>query len=228
MIVAGAGSNSTAHAIDKARRAQEAGADALLVVAPYYNKPTQNGLFEHFKAVCQSTTLPVMLYSVPGRCGVEIAASTCARLIESCDNVAAIKEAGGSVARVTELRRACGSNFPIHSGDDALTLPFLAAGAVGVTSVVSNVAPAEMVAMVSAWKEGNWAKALALHDELAELCEALFIESNPGPAKAALALAGLATTELRLPLMEMEPSNLDRLSGVLARLQQNPVFQEIR
>ena len=228
MVVAGAGSNSTTLAIEKARRAQAAGADGLLVVTPYYNKPTQAGLIEHFQAVCESPELPVMLYSVPGRCGVEIAASTCARLRETCKNIAAIKEAGGSVARVTELRRACGADFPIHSGDDALTLPFLSAGAVGVTSVASNVAPAELVAMVSAWQDGAWTTALSLHDELAELCEALFIESNPAPAKAALALAGLASKERRLPLVEMQPANLERLSGVLARFRQNPVFQEIR
>lgn len=228
VVIAGAGSNSTAHAIAKVRRAQAAGADGLLVVAPYYNKPTQKGLVSHYQSVCAATDLPVMLYSVPGRCGIEIAASTCALVRETCPNVAAIKEAGGSVARVTEIRRACGADFPIHSGDDGLTLPFLAAGAVGVTSVVSNVAPAEMVAMVEAWQRGDWARALLLHDELSELFDALFIEPNPAPAKAALALAGLATPQLRSPMAEMEPANLDLLSGVLSRLRRNPVFQEIR
>ncbi len=228
MVIAGAGSNSTAHAVTKVQRAQAAGADGVLVVTPYYNKPTQKGLIAHYQSVCAATDLPIMLYSVPGRCGIEIAASTCATLRDTCSNVVAIKEAGGSVARVTEIRRACGADFPIHSGDDGLTLPFLASGAVGVTSVVSNVAPAEMVAMVAAWQRGDWTKALTLHDELSELFDALFIEANPGPAKAALALAGLASPQLRAPLAEMEPANLDRLSGVLSRLRENPVFQEIR
>ncbi len=228
MVIAGAGSNDTRQAAEKARRAEAAGADGVLVVTPYYNKPTQAGLVAHYQAVCGATGLPVMLYSVPGRCGIEIAPSTCARLRDTCANVAAIKEAGGQVARVTALRRACGADFPIHSGDDGLTLPFLAAGAVGVTSVVANVAPAEMVALVEAWRRGDAARALALHDALAELCEALFVESNPAPAKAALAGLGLSSAALRLPLVEMEAGNLALVSGALSRLGQNPVFQEIR
>jgi 4-hydroxy-tetrahydrodipicolinate synthase len=228
MVVAGAGSNSTAAAVAKVKRAQAAGADGLLVVTPYYNKPTQRGLVGHYESVCAATDLPVMLYSVPGRCGIEIAVSTCAILREKCPNVVAIKEAGGSVARVTQIRRACGADFPIHSGDDGLTLPFMASGAVGVTSVVSNVAPAEMVAMVAAWQRGDWAMALALHDELSELFDALFIEANPGPAKAALALAGLASAQLRAPMAPMETTSLDHLSGVLSRFRANPLFQEIR
>lgn len=228
MVIAGAGSNNTADAIDRAKRAEAAGADGLLVVTPYYNKPTQKGLIEHYRAVCGATSLPVMLYSVPGRCGVEIAPETCAIIRDTCPNVVAIKEAGGSVARVTAIRRACGPDFPIHSGDDGLTLPFLASGAVGVTSVVSNVAPKETVAMVAAFHRGDLALALRLHDELSELFEALFVESNPAPAKAALALAGLASPQLRAPLTELEPGNLDYLSGVLSRFRNNPVFQEIR
>ena len=141
VVLAGIGTNDTRTTIEKARHAEAAGAEGLLVVTPYYNKPTQAGLAAHYGAVAEATRLPVMLYSVPGRCGIEIAADTCARLAERHANVVAIKEAGGSVERVTRIRRACGKNFPIHSGDDALTLPFLAAGAVGVTSVVSNVAP---------------------------------------------------------------------------------------
>lgn len=228
MIIAGAGSNNTCDTIHRVRRAEAAGADGLLIVTPYYNKPTQKGLIEHYRWVCNSTGLPVMLYSVPGRCGVEIAPETCAILRETCPNVVAIKEAGGSVARVTAIRRACGADFPIHSGDDALTLPFLAAGAVGVTSVVSNIAPKETVAMVRAWQRGDSDLALRLHDELSELAEALFVESNPAPVKAALAMAGLASPQLRAPLTELEPDNLDYLSGVISRFQQNPFFQEIR
>lgn len=228
MVIAGAGSNSTADTVARARRAEAAGADGLLVVTPYYNRPTQNGLIEHYRTVCEATSLPVMLYSVPGRCGVEIAPATCAILRDTCANIVAIKEAGGCVSRVTAIRRACGSDFVIHSGDDSLTLPFLASGAVGVTSVVSNVAPKETVAMVAAWQRGDLALALRLHDELSELFEALFVESNPAPTKAALALAGFASPQLRAPLTELEPDNLDYLSGVLSRFQRNPLFQEIR
>ena len=217
MVLAGVGTNDTRTTVEKARHAEAAGADGLLVVTPYYNKPTQAGLLAHYGAVAGATGLPVMLYSVPGRCGIEIAADTCARLAERHANVVAIKEAGGSVERVTRIRRACGRDFPIHSGDDALTLPFLAAGAVGVTSVVSNVAPQGMVALVDAWRRGDAAAALARHEELAELTEMLFVEPNPVPAKAALSLAGLASAELRLPLTAMDPGNLERLAAAVSR-----------
>jgi len=217
VVLAGVGTNDTRTTIEKARHAEAAGAEGLLVVTPYYNKPTQAGLAAHYGAVAGATGLPVMLYSVPGRCGIEIAADTCARLAERHANVVAIKEAGGSVERVTRIRRACGPNFPIHSGDDALTLPFLAAGAVGVTSVVSNVAPEGMVALVDAWRRGDAAAALARHENLAELTEMLFVEPNPVPAKAALSLAGLASAELRLPLTAMDPGNLERLAAAVSR-----------
>jgi 4-hydroxy-tetrahydrodipicolinate synthase len=217
VVLAGVGTNDTRTTIEKARHAEAAGAEGLLVVTPYYNKPTQAGLVAHYGAVAGATGLPVMLYSVPGRCGIEIAADTCARLAERHANVVAIKEAGGSVERVTRIRRACGPNFPIHSGDDALTLPFLAAGAVGVTSVVSNVAPEGMVALVDAWRRGDAAAALARHEDLAELTEMLFVEPNPVPAKAALSLAGLASAELRLPLTAMDPGNLERLAAAVSR-----------
>lgn len=217
MVMAGVGTNDTATTIEKARRAEGSGAEGLLVVTPYYNRPSQAGLLRHYGAVAEATDLPIMLYSVPGRCGIEIAPPTCAMLRDRRRNIVAIKEAGGSVDRVTRLRRAAGGDFPIHSGDDALTLPFLAAGAVGVTSVVSNVAPEGVVAMVRAWRAGDFAGALAAHDALAELTEALFIEPNPVPAKAALSLAGLAAAEPRLPLTEMEPANLERLAVAVDR-----------
>ena len=221
LVVAGAGSNSTVTTVDKARRAEAAGADALLVVTPYYNKPTQAGLLRHYAMVAEATALPIMLYSVPGRCGVEIAAETCALLRERHGNIVAIKEAGGSVERVTRIRRLCGSDFVIHSGDDALTIPFLSTGAVGVTSVVSNFAPVEIVAMVRAWHEGDWHGALALHDRIAELTEGMFLEANPGPVKAALALSGLAGAAMRAPMAEMEPDNLQQLVEIIDRFRQN-------
>lgn len=221
-VIAGAGTNDTRTTIDKVRHAENAGADGLLVVTPYYNRPSQSGLIEHYGRVAGATGLPIMLYSVPGRCGIEIAAATCATLRQRWRNIVAIKEAGGSVERVTRLRRACGADFPIHCGDDALTLPFLAAGAVGVTSVVSNVAPEGVVGLVEAWRSGRATEALFRHEALAELTEMLFVEPNPVPAKAALAIEGHALAELRLPLTEMEPDNHALLASAVARYRALP------
>lgn len=229
LVMAGAGANDTKKTIDKVKRAEQAGADAVLIVTPYYNKPTQAGLLAHYGAAAEATSLPVMLYSVPGRCGVEIAPETCALLLEKHGNIIAIKEAGGSAARVTQLRTACGDRLIIHSGDDGLTLPFLSLGAVGVTSVVANVAPREMVQLVEAWKAGDTARALALHELIAELTDGMFIESNPGPVKAALALSNLAGPEMRLPMVPVSPANRERLAGILGRFASaSAAFQEMR
>lgn len=229
LVMAGAGANDTKKTIDKVKRAEQAGADAVLIVTPYYNKPTQAGLVAHYGAAAEATSLPVMLYSVPGRCGVEIAPETCAVLLERHDNIVAIKEAGGSAARVTQLRTACGDRLIIHSGDDGLTLPFLSLGAVGVTSVVANVAPREMVQLAEAWKTGDTARALALHELIAELTDGMFIESNPGPVKAALALSNLAGPEMRLPMVPVSPANRERLAGILGRFASaSAAFQEMR
>ncbi|MBW8448053.1 MAG: 4-hydroxy-tetrahydrodipicolinate synthase [Arenimonas sp.] len=229
LVMAGAGANDTKKTVDKVKRAEQAGADAVLIVTPYYNKPTQAGLVAHYGAAAKATSLPVMLYSVPGRCGVEIAPETCAVLMEKHDNIIAIKEAGGSAARVTQLRTACGDRLIIHSGDDGLTLPFLSLGAVGVTSVVANVAPREMVQLVEAWKAGDTARALALHELIAELTDGMFIESNPGPVKAALALSNLAGPEMRLPMVPVSPANRERLAGILGRFSSaSAAFQEMR
>ena len=229
LVVAGAGANNTCKAVEKAKAAEAAGADALLVVTPYYNKPTQAGLTAHYGAVAEATSLPIMLYSVPGRCGVEITPETCATLTERHANIVAIKEAGGNPGRVTALRRTCGNDLIIHSGDDGLTLPFLSLGACGVTSVVANVAPREMVAMVKAWENGDTSLALALNDIIAELMEGMFIESNPGPVKAALALSNLAGPELRLPMVPVSDANRERLTGILGRYSAAAAaFQEMR
>jgi 4-hydroxy-tetrahydrodipicolinate synthase len=217
LVMAGAGSNDTTKTVAKVRAAEAAGADAVLIVTPYYNKPTQAGLIAHYGAAAEATGLPVMLYSVPGRCGIEIAVDTCATLMERHANVVAIKEAGGAVERVTRLRAACGDDLVIHSGDDGLTLPFLALGAVGVTSVVANLAPRPMVDLVAAWHAGDRRRALALHDELAEVAETMFVESNPGPVKAALALAGLIGADMRLPLTAVSAATRDRIAAMLAR-----------
>ncbi|MNL10876.1 4-hydroxy-tetrahydrodipicolinate synthase [compost metagenome] len=229
MVMAGAGANNTAKTVDKIKRAEAAGADAVLIVTPYYNKPSQAGLIAHYGAAASATSLPMMLYSVPGRCGVEIAPETCATLVERHENIVAIKEAGGSAARVTQLRTACGDRFIIHSGDDGMTLPFLSLGAMGVTSVVANIAPREMVAMVDAWHTGEPDKALALHELIAELTDGMFIESNPGPVKAALALANLAGPEMRLPMVPISEANRSKLSGILKRFgSAASAFQEMR
>ena len=229
LVMAGAGANDTSKTIEKVKRAEQAGADAVLIVTPYYNKPTQAGLLAHYGAAAQATTLPVMLYSVPGRCGVEISAETCAALVGRHSNIIAIKEAGGSAARVTQLRSACGDRLVIHSGDDGLTLPFLSLGAVGVTSVVANVAPREMVQLVEAWKRGDTARALALHELIAELTDSMFIESNPGPVKAALALSNLAGPEMRLPMVPVSQANRERIAGILGRFTSaSAAFQEMR
>ncbi len=229
LILAGAGANDTMKAVEKAKRAEAAGADALLVVTPYYNRPTQAGLFAHYAAVAEATTLPIVLYSVPGRCGVEIAPETCAALMERCGNIVAIKEAGGDAARVTKLRAACGERLLIHSGDDALTLPFLSLGALGVTSVVSNVAPREMVEMVRAWHAGDVTRALKLHEAISELTEGMFIESNPGPVKAALALSNLSGPEMRLPMVPVSGPTREKLAGILSRFgQATAALREMR
>jgi 4-hydroxy-tetrahydrodipicolinate synthase len=206
-VMAGAGSNATRIAVAKAQRAAALGADGLLVVTPYYNKPSQAGLYDHFAAVAQSVDIPIMLYSVPGRTGIELAAETCARLAQDYGNVIGIKEAGGRVERVTELRLACGEEFIIHSGDDALTLPFMAAGADGVTSVASNLLPRDMVALYRAWTSGNHEEARHIHQKLYNVVGRLFIESNPVPVKTALARNGAMRADVRAPLAPLKPEN---------------------
>lgn len=199
-VLAGAGSNATARTIETVRRAEALGVDGCLLVTPYYNRPSQEGLYLHYAAIAGATGLPLMLYSVPGRTGVEIATQTVERLAHRFPNIVATKESGGRAERVTALRRVVPRDFAIHCGDDLLTLPFLALGAIGVTSVVSNYAPAETVALVEASQRGERTKALGLHELLAPLIEALFVETSPGPVKAALARRGLMTPDLRLPL----------------------------
>lgn len=200
-VLAGAGANDTARAQRAARRAEAAGADGILVVTPYYNKPTQAGLIAHFGAVAGAVGCDVVLYSVPGRAGVAIAPETAATLARSHPNIVGLKEAGGDVARMTALRAACGPDFAVHSGDDGLALAFYALGATGLTSVVSNYAPEEVVELHRAWSGGDVARALALHDRLAPLTEAMFAETSPAPVKRALALSGRMGDGLRLPLV---------------------------
>src|SRR5436190_7474440 len=210
-VLAGTGANSTSEAIYLTKAAEEAGADGSLQVAPYYNKPTQEGLFQHFHAVARATKLPIVLYSVPGRCGVEIAVETVTRLAHDSVSIVGIKEAGGSADRVSQLRATLGPKFTILSGDDSLTLPFMAVGAHGVVSVASNVIPREMAHLVKAFALGKSAAALKLHDKFYPLFKDLFIETNPGPVKAALAMMGLIEDEFRLPLVPMSTTNREKL-----------------
>lgn len=214
-VMAGTGANSTREAIELTQRAEAAGADASLQVAPYYNRPTQEGLFQHFRAVAESTRLPIFLYNIPSRCGVEIAVETVRRLAESCPNVVGIKEAGGNPDRVSQLRTALGTRLVILSGDDSLTLPFMAVGAEGVVSVASNLIPREVSRMVRAFLEGRIDAAQRLHIRFYPLFKDLFLETNPIPVKAALAMLGLIAEEYRLPLVAMAPANRERLAQTL-------------
>jgi len=214
-VLAGTGGNSTTEAIYLTKMAKKAGADGSLQVAPYYNKPTQEGLFQHFRAIASATDLPIVLYSVPGRCGVEIGVDTVKRLAETCPTVVGIKEAGGTPDRISQLRAALGDRFTLLSGDDSLTIPFMAVGAHGVVSVASNVIPREVAQMVSAFAQGKTELALKLHTRFYPLFKDLFIESNPGPVKAALALLGICEEEYRLPLAPMQPKNREILKATL-------------
>jgi 4-hydroxy-tetrahydrodipicolinate synthase len=214
-ILAGTGANSTSEAIVLTGAAEGVGADGSLQVAPYYNKPTQEGLYQHFKAIARNTKLPIILYSIPGRCGIEIAVPTVKRLAASCNNIIGIKEAGGNADRVSQLRAALGNKFEILSGDDSLILPFMAVGAQGVISVASNVAPREVSTMVRAFAAGDTKKALAIHQKLYPLFKDLFIETNPVPVKAALAMLGLIDEEYRLPLVQLSAASRATLKAAM-------------
>lgn len=216
-ILAGTGSNCTTEAIDMTKEAAALGADAALLVAPYYNKPTQAGLYEHFMAIAESVKIPLVLYSIPGRCGIEIAVETVARLAADTKNVVAIKEAGGSVDRVSRLRQVLPDSFQILSGDDGLTVPFMSVGALGVVSVASNVIPAEVKAMVDAALESDYVKAEVEHRRLYPLFRDLFLESNPVPTKVAMAEMDLMEEGCRLPLASISEENKGRLLATLRK-----------
>ncbi len=219
IVMAGTGSNSTREAIQMSQEAEAAGANALLQVAPYYNKPTAEGLFRHFKAIADSTKLPIMLYSVPGRCGIEIGNEVVVRLVESCPNIVAIKEAGGAPDKVSQMKSLLPASFEILSGDDSLTLPFMSVGAVGIVSVASNLIPKEMSQLVQHALKGEWAAAQAIHAKFNPLFSAfLKLSSNPIPIKAAMALKGLCSPELRLPLCEMTDAQTAELKTTMVKL----------
>jgi len=220
-VLAGTGSNSTSATITATRAAEKMGVDGMLIVAPYYNKPSQEGLFRHFQSIAQATTAPIMLYNIPGRCAVDIGAETVERLAMDCANIVSIKEASGSVDRVSELRARLPEAFTILSGDDALTLPFLSVGAVGVVSVASNLFPAEVVSMVQAFRAGDTKSARDMHLKLLPVFKDIFIEPNPVPAKTALSWRGVMTADCRLPLCEMSAANQARLRKTLEAFEGN-------
>jgi 4-hydroxy-tetrahydrodipicolinate synthase len=215
-VIAGTGSNSTQEAIELSMGAAKLGVDAVLLASPYYNKPTPEGIYRHFKAVSEATDVPIMLYNVPSRTASEIDVETCVRLVRECKNVVSIKEAGGNCDRVSALRNALPPEFGILSGDDSLTIPFMAVGAVGVVSVASNIIPRQVSEMVESFLTGHIHEAKDLHLRWFAIFKDLFIESNPIPVKAALHAMGMIEAEYRLPLCEMRTGNLDRLKRTLA------------
>jgi 4-hydroxy-tetrahydrodipicolinate synthase len=213
-VVAGTGSNSTDMAIKYTKMAEEVGADGSLQVAPYYNKPTQEGLFRHFTAIGESTDLPLILYNIPGRTSVTISVETMARLAE-IPNIVGVKDSTLSMNMISDIRSACGEEFDILSGDDPMTLPLVALGGVGVISVASNVAPGAVSDMVGALLEGDWERGRELHYELLPLFRALFVETNPIPVKTAASLLGLCSDEMRLPMIPLSGENLRTLQRVM-------------
>ncbi|MBN2372879.1 4-hydroxy-tetrahydrodipicolinate synthase [bacterium] len=215
-IIAGTGSNSTQEAINLTKHARDAGADAALLITPYYNKPTQQGLYEHYLAVAEAVDFPIVLYNVPGRTAVNMMPSTVARLAE-IENIRAVKEASGSLAQVSEIISLCGSKIAVLSGDDALTLPIMSVGGKGVISVAANIVPSRMADMVNAFLYGDWEKARDLHIRLFDLFQAMFYETNPIPVKTALAMMGMIEEELRPPLCKIGAENRERLKGVLTQ-----------
>jgi 4-hydroxy-tetrahydrodipicolinate synthase len=213
-VIAGTGGNSTAEAIDLTEHAKRVGADATLQVAPYYNKPTQEGLFQHFKAIAKAVPLPQVLYNIPGRTAVNMLPTTVARLAE-LKEVVAIKEASGDLGQMAEVVRLAGRKITLLSGDDNLTLAVLAIGGKGVVSVAANVVPKDSAKMVKAWQDGKVEQARKLFYKLLPLCQAMFYETNPIPVKTALALMGKIEVEMRLPLCQMAPANLEKLKAAL-------------
>lgn len=219
IVMAGTGANSTREAIELTQEAEAAGATASLQVAPYYNKPTPEGLYQHFKAIADNTKLPIMLYSIPGRCGIEIGLDVIARLADNCPNIRAIKEAGGNPERVSQMKQILPASFEILSGDDGLTLPFMSVGAVGIVSVAGNLIPKPLSEMVRLALKGDYTAALKIHTQYYPLFAAfLKLATNPIPIKTAMALAGHCTDELRLPLIGMEKEKVAELTATLKKL----------
>ncbi len=217
-VIVGTGTNSTAHSIELSRQAEELGADAVLVVSPYYNKPTQEGLYRHFKAIAESIKIPVVVYNIQGRTAVNIETATLVRMAQSCSNIIAVKEASGNLAQMMDVLEQLPKTFSVVSGDDNLTLPLMALGGKGVISVVGNLIPGKVSDMCAAGLRGDFATARKLHFEMLPLFKAAFIETNPIPIKAAMGMAGMPAGPARLPLCEMQAANSDKLRAVLNKM----------
>jgi 4-hydroxy-tetrahydrodipicolinate synthase len=216
-VLAGTGSNSTAKTIELTRRAEALGADAALVASPYYNKPTQEGLYRHFRAVSESVEIPLMLYNIPGRTCVNILPETIERVVRDCPGVRAVKEAAGSVDQASEIILRCGERLALLSGDDSLTLPMMAVGARGVVSVISNIVPRDVAQLCDYMLNCRVTEALAMHQQLLLLAKALFVESNPIPVKTAMHMLGMASGPLRLPLCEPSEASRSVIEGALRK-----------
>ncbi|MDP2044152.1 MAG: 4-hydroxy-tetrahydrodipicolinate synthase [Candidatus Omnitrophota bacterium] len=214
-VIAGTGSNSTEEAVKLTKDAAKAGADASLQVSPYYNRPTQKGLYEHFKKIADSVEIPIILYNIAGRTGVNIEPETIAKLAQDCKNIVAVKEASGSLDQMSRIRQLSPREFVLISGDDSLTLPVLSIGGTGIISVVANIVPGETAGLVAAFEKGDLKKAQDLHFKLLPLVKAVFLETNPIPIKTAMGLLGMCEPDLRLPMCGMSADNLEKLKIAL-------------
>jgi 4-hydroxy-tetrahydrodipicolinate synthase len=214
-VIVGTGSNSTAHTVEATRHAERAGAVAALVVSPYYNKPTQEGLYRHFRTVAEATALPVFVYNIQSRTAVNVETDTLVRLHRDCRNVIGVKEASGSLDQMSQVMGACGPDFIMLSGDDNLTLPLMAVGGRGVISVIANIVPRDVAEMTHAALDEDWKRARELHYRLYPLAKAAFLETNPIPIKEAMAMAGMIEPEFRMPMCRMSETNRERLRAIL-------------
>jgi len=214
-VIAGTGSNSTAEAIEMTRHAERAGAAGALVVNPYYNKPTQEGLYRHFRAVAEAVAIPIVLYNIQSRTAINVETDTMARLARDVKNIVGVKEASGSLDQMSQVIAACGPDFSVLSGDDNITLPLLSIGGSGVVSVIANIVPRETADLVHAALEGDWKRARDLHYRLFPLARAAFLETNPIPIKEAMAMAGMLEPEFRLPMCRMSDANREKLRAIL-------------
>ncbi len=217
-VIAGTGSNSTSEAIAMTNAAKAAGADASLSVVPYYNKPTQEGVYRHFMTIAEKTDFPFILYNIQGRTGINVLPETVARIAQACPLMVGVKEASGNLEQISRLHSMIGEKAAILSGDDALTLPVMSVGGAGVISVLANIAPRQTKALVQAWNDGHRQEALSLHEQLLPMVKALFLESSPGPVKKAAALLGLCNGELRLPLVEPTAATVKVLEQEMRQL----------
>jgi 4-hydroxy-tetrahydrodipicolinate synthase len=216
-VIAGTGSNATAEAIDLTAHAKKAGATGALVVNPYYNRPTQEGLYRHFRAVAEAVDIPILVYNIAGRTAVNVETDTMVRLAKDCPNIVGVKEASGSLDQMTQVILACGPDFSVLSGDDNITLPLMSVGGRGVISVIANIVPRETAEMTHAALAGDWKLARELHLKLFPLARAMFIETNPIPVKEAMGMMGVLEPKFRLPMCPMGGANRERLRAVLVQ-----------